>query len=146
MAARGTGKVASKKTGKRTGNGKKATGVKKPAKKSAATKTTTKKAGAGTAKKATAKSTAKKSTRAAKKTTAKKASSAKAAGGAKKTTAKVAAKKPAPLGTGVLVHTRLIGISKRLLGPTTTAAGDSASGGISHTNPARSAMLRRLLG
>ncbi|MBK7951066.1 MAG: hypothetical protein IPK00_20470 [Deltaproteobacteria bacterium] len=54
--------------------------------------------------------------------------------------------RPAPAGTGELVHTRLLGVAKRLLGPTTTGAGESASGGISHTNPARSAMLKRLLG
>ena len=92
---------------------------------------------------AKAKGTAKKATPPKKKATTKKAAPRKS------TTAKAASKarsKSAPAGTGELVRTRILGVAQRLLGPSTTAGGVSASGGISHTNPARSAMLRRLLG
>ena len=131
MAARASGKQS--KSASKANKARQKTS----AKKSSAKKSTTKKS----AKKASAKSS-------------KKATKKKAAAPRKSTTAKSASKarpvkapaKPTPAGTGVLVHTRLQGIAKRLLGPSTTSDGVSASGGISHTNPARSVMLRRLLG
>jgi hypothetical protein len=43
------------------------------------------------------------------------------------------------------VRTRLTAISVRLLGPSTTSRGESSSKGLSYSNPARAAMLRRLL-
>jgi hypothetical protein len=104
---------------------------KKPTRKGPAKKGTAKKA-AG--KKATKKAAAKTGAKATKKKASPKAKSVKKAS------------LPTPAGTGMLVHTRIAGVAKRLLGPSTTAGGISASGGISHTNPARSAMLRRLLG
>ncbi|HPG24086.1 MAG TPA: hypothetical protein PLW10_00555 [Myxococcota bacterium] len=54
-----------------------------------------------------------------------------------------------PPGTGELVRTRPTEVSSRLLAPPTTTAtpsgGESASDGVSHTNPARDAMLKKLL-
>ena len=111
---------------------------------------TTRKANSKKAKKATkAKASAKAKGAAKKATPPKKKATTKKAAPRKATTAKAASKarsKSGPAGTGELVRTRILGVAQRLLGPSTTAGGVSASGGISHTNPARSAMLRRLLG
>jgi hypothetical protein len=104
--------------------------------KAGAKKTTTRKAASTTKKKAAAKTSAKKAT-------SRKTATTRTTAKARPTTTQ---RKPTPAGTGELVHTRIAGIAKRLLGPSTTAGGQSSSGGISHTNPARSAMLRRLLG
>ncbi|MBW2500619.1 MAG: hypothetical protein JRF61_25330, partial [Deltaproteobacteria bacterium] len=49
-----------------------------------------------------------------------------------------------PKSSSELVRTRPRVVSQRLLGPSTTAGGDSASGGISYSNPARAAMLKKL--
>ena len=111
-----------------------------------AKKKTARKAGSkGTARKAAAKSTAKKAARPAKKSkpAPRKATSARTAS---RTRPAAKSARPAPAGTGMLVHTRMLGVSKRLLGPTTTADGGAASGHIIHTNPARDAVLKRLLG
>jgi len=135
MAARGTGKKskAIKTTARKAGGTASKRAKKKPGKQPTAKARGTVKA---TAKKSAARGTNRKSSgtkSAAKKTTAKARPAPKKA-------------KPAPPGSGNLVHTRLLGVAKRLLGPVASAGGDSASGGISHTNPARSAMLKRLLG
>ncbi len=126
MAARTSGKKS--KAAKDNKKANKKSTRKSPAKK-------------GTAKKATGKKTTKKAAKKALKKSSKKAA---AKTGAKATKKK--AGRPVPAGTGMLVRTRIAGVAKRLLGPSTTSGGVSASGGISHTNPARSAMLRRLLG
>ncbi len=126
MAARTSGKKS--KAAKDNKKANKKSTRKSPAKK-------------GTAKKATGKKTTKKAAKKALKKSSKKAA---AKTGAKATKKKAA--RPVPAGTGMLVRTRIAGVAKRLLGPSTTSGGVSASGGISHTNPARSAMLRRLLG
>ncbi len=130
MAAR-TAAKRSKTSARKTGKAK-----------AGAKKTTTRKAASTAKKKAPAKTGSKKAARSTKKVASQKTTT--------RTTAKArpatTTRKPTPAGTGEVVHTRLVGVAKRLLGPSTTAGGQSSSGGISHTNPARSAMLRRLLG
>ena len=101
-----------------------------------------------------------------KKKTAKKKASKKKATTRKKAAKKPAARKPAkkkssarkparaktkstskklPPSSGELVRTRPGIVAKRLLGPSTTSGGESASGGLSYSNPARAAMLRKLM-
>ena len=108
-----------------------------------------------TAKKATAKAKKKPTGKSAKKVAKKKASKKRSASKARKpkaNRAKKAAKpktpkrlKKAPAALGELVRTRLTTISKRLLAPVTTSAGQSSSKGVSYRNPAQAAMLKRLL-
>ncbi len=140
MAARTSGKKS--KAAKDNKKANKKSTRKSPAKKGtakkAAGKKTTKKAAKKAAKKALKKSSKKAAAKTGAKATKKKASS--------KAKSVKKAGRPVPAGTGMLVRTRIAGVAKRLLGPSTTSGGVSASGGISHTNPARSAMLRRLLG
>ncbi len=124
---------------------------KKTARKPAARKSAGKRAGKST-KKAARKSTK----RAAKKTARKKAAKKKAAkkkAATKKRAAKTRASRSprgssgsVPPGPGELVRTRPKGFAKRLLKPSASTEGESASEGLSYTNPARWAILKRLLG
>lgn len=105
----------------------------------------TRKAARKSARKA-AKKTAKKATKQKAKGKAKKAAKKAAKKKVKKTPAKAKAKsKRVPTASGELVRTRPSTISKRLLGPSTTSGGKSSSSGLSYTNPAREAMLKKLL-
>ena len=96
----------------------------KPVKKAAKKKTSKKKA----SKKPTTRKTAKKAS--AKRSPTKRKAAAKS--------------KRIPSASGEIVRTRLNTISKRLLAPSTTSGGASSSKGLSYSDPAREAMLKRL--
>jgi len=96
----------------------------KPVKKAAKKKTSKKKA----SKKPTTRKAAKKAS--TKRSSAKRKAAAKS--------------KRTPSPSGEIVRTRLNTISKRLLAPSTTSGGASSSKGLSYSDPAREAMLKRL--
>ena len=117
MAARKKSRKAGKKSSRKP--------VKKAAKKKTSKKKTSKKKAS---KKPTTRKTAKKAS--AKRSSAKRKAAAKS--------------KRTPSPSGEIVRTRLSTISKRLLAPSTTSGGASSSKGLSYSDPAREAMLKRL--
>jgi hypothetical protein len=103
---------------------------------------------AKTARKKTTKKAAKKARKTTKKAKSKKAAKKTAKKAAKKKSAKSASKpkaKATPRSSGELVRTRPVVTSSQLRGQSASSARESASGGVSHTNLARAAMLKRLM-